>query len=49
MPIQIYNWVNLPQQEFRGLAAAGILVLLVVLLSMNFIAVYIRNKYQVRM
>lgn len=49
MPIQIYNWVNLPQSEFRGLAAAGILVLLIMLLSMNFIAVYIRNKYQVRM
>jgi phosphate transport system permease protein len=48
MPIQIFNWVNLPQAEFRGLAAAGILVLLVVLLSMNFVAVYIRNKYQVR-
>ncbi len=49
MPIQIYNWISLPQAEFRGLAAAGILVLLIVLLSMNFIAVYIRNKYQVRM
>jgi len=49
MPIQIYNWVSLPQAEFRGLAAAGILVLLVVLLSMNFVAVYIRNKHQVRM
>lgn len=48
MPIQIYNWISLPQTEFRGLAAAGILVLLIVLLSMNFIAVYIRNKYQVR-
>ena len=49
MPIQIFNWVNLPQAEFRGLAAAGILVLLIVLLSMNFVAVYVRNKYQVRM
>jgi phosphate transport system permease protein len=48
MPIQIFNWVNLPKVAFRGLAAAGILVLLVVLLSMNFIAVYIRNKYQIR-
>ena len=48
MPIQIYNWVNLPQSEYRGLAAAGILVLLFVLLSMNFIAVFIRNKHQVR-
>lgn len=48
MPIQIYNWVNLPQADFRGLAAAGILVLLIVLISMNFVAVWIRNKYQRR-
>jgi len=48
MPIQIYNWVNLPQAEFRGLAAAGILVLLIVLLGMNSIAIFIRNRYQKR-
>jgi len=48
MPIQIYNWVNLPQSEFRGLAAAGIIVLLAVLLSMNSIAIFIRNRYQRR-
>lgn len=48
MPIQIFNWVSLPNPEFQGLAAAGILVLLTVLLSMNMVAVYIRNKYQVK-
>lgn len=48
MPIQIFNWVNQPQSEFRGLAAAGILVLLAVLLSMNSFAVFIRNRYQMR-
>lgn len=48
LPIQIYNWVSRPQDEFRGLAAGGIIILLVVLLSMNTIAVYIRNKYQMR-
>jgi len=48
MPIQIFNWVNLPQSEFRGLAAAGIIVLLVVLLGMNSIAIFIRNRYQKR-
>jgi phosphate transport system permease protein len=48
LPIQIFNWMSLPQQEFRGLAAAGIIVLLVVLLTMNSIAIYIRNKYQRR-
>lgn len=48
MPIQIYNWVNLPRADFQGLAAAGILVLLIVLIAMNFVAVWIRNKYQRR-
>lgn len=48
LPIQIYNWVSRPQDEFRGLAAAGIIVLLVILLSMNAIAVFLRNKYQIR-
>jgi len=48
MPIQIFNWVNQPQSEFRGLAAAGILVLLAVLLGMNSIAIFIRNRYQMR-
>ena len=48
LPIQIFNWMSLPQDEFRGLAAAGIIVLLVVLLGMNSIAIYIRNRYQRR-
>ena len=48
MPIQIFNWVSLPQQDFRGLAAAGIIVLLLVLLGMNSIAIFIRNRYQRR-
>ena len=48
LPIQIFNWVARPQEDFRGLAAAGIIVLLVILLTMNAIAVFVRNKYQVR-
>jgi len=48
MPIQIFNWVNLPRSEFRDLAAAGILVLLAVLFAMNSIAIFIRNRYQRR-
>jgi len=48
LPIQIYNWVARPQEEFRGLAAAGIIVLLAILLTMNAIAVVLRNKYQTR-
>lgn len=48
IPIQIYNWINMPRVEFRELAAAGIIVLLVVLLVMNSVAIFIRNKYQKR-
>ena len=48
LPIQIYNWVSRPQEDFRGLAAAGIIVLLVILLTMNAIAVFLRNRYQIR-
>ena len=48
MPVQIYNWVQQPQAGFRGIAAAGIIVLLVVLLSMNAVAIYIRNHTQKR-
>jgi phosphate transport system permease protein len=46
LPIQIYNWVSRPQQDFHNIAAAAIIVLLVVLLVMNAIAVFLRNKYQ---
>ncbi|MDP3062511.1 MAG: phosphate ABC transporter permease PstA [Chloroflexota bacterium] len=48
LPIQIYTWVSFPQKDFQGLAAAGIVVLLVVLLSMNSVAIYLRNKFQRR-
>ena len=48
LPLQIFTWVSQPQHEFRGIAAAGIIVLLVVLLSMNAAAIWIRSKYQVR-
>ena len=44
LPIQIYNWVSRPQQEFHQLAAGGIIVLLAVLLMMNTIAIVIRYK-----
>ncbi|CDQ18007.1 phosphate ABC transporter permease PstA [Halobacillus karajensis] len=49
MPIQIYNWTSRPAEEWQFVAGAGIIVLLVVLLLMNSIAVWIRNKYQHRL
>lgn len=48
LPIQIFNWVSRPQDDFRGLAAAGIIVLLVILLSMNAVAIILRDRYQVK-
>lgn len=44
LPIQIFNWAARPQHEFQIAAAAGILVLLAVLLLMNATAVYIRYR-----
>lgn len=46
LPIQIYQWTARPQDVWRSLAAASIIVLLVLLLSMNAIAVIIRNRYR---
>lgn len=48
LPLQIYNWISRPQAEFHQLAAAGILVLLILLLSMNAVAIFLRNRYQTR-
>ena len=48
MPIQIFNWTSRPQAEFRTLAAAASVLLLGMLLAMNALAIYIRNKYQRR-
>jgi len=48
LPIQIYNWVSQPQDGFRSIAAAGIVILIIVLLLMNSIAIWIRVKFQKR-
>jgi phosphate transport system permease protein len=46
LPVQIFNWAGRPQAEFHGLAGAGIIVLLIVLFTMNFGAVLIRQRFQ---
>ncbi len=46
LPIQIFNWVSRPQVAFKENAAAGILVLLTLLLTMNAIAIVLRDRYQ---
>ena len=49
LPIQIFNWTSRPQAEFQQNAAAGIIVLLVVLLTMNSLAILLRNRFQSRL
>jgi phosphate transport system permease protein len=46
LPIQIFNWTGRPQEEFKLLAAAAIIVLLALLLTMNAFAIWLRNRYQ---
>lgn len=45
LPIQIYQWTSRPQAEFRNIAAAAIVVLLTLLLTLNATAVLLRNRY----
>jgi phosphate transport system permease protein len=49
MPIQIFDWITRPSNEtndYRPLAAAGILLLMILLLLMNSVAIWLRNRYE---
>ncbi|MCV7177092.1 PstA family ABC transporter permease, partial [Mycolicibacterium sphagni] len=46
MPVLIYNYIQRPQEEFHILAAAGVIVMLAVLLAMNSFAIWLRNHYE---
>jgi phosphate transport system permease protein len=46
LPIQIYSFLRLPQEEFKLLAAASIVVLLAILLTLNAFAIVVRNRYR---
>lgn len=45
LPIQIYNWTTRPQEQFRNIASAAIIILLTTLLSINALAILLRNRY----
>jgi len=44
LPIQIYIWVSKPQEEFHAIAATAIIVLLALLLTLNAIAIFVRDR-----
>jgi phosphate transport system permease protein len=49
MPIQIFDWISRPSNDvndYKPLAAAGILLLMIMLVFMNSIAIWLRNRYE---
>ncbi len=46
LPIMIYQWIKLPQADFQGLAAAAIIILLAILITMNGFAIWMRNRFE---
>lgn len=46
LPIQVFNWISRPQAAFAENAAAGILVLLMLLIAMNALAIVLRDRFQ---
>ena len=48
MPIQIYQWTARPQGQYGDIAAAAIIVLLALMLTMNAAAIILRNRYSIR-
>ena len=49
MPIQIFDWITRPSNDvndYRPLAAAGILLLMIMLVLMNSVAIWLRNRYE---
>ncbi|MGH2953191.1 MAG: phosphate ABC transporter permease PstA [Solirubrobacterales bacterium] len=48
LPVQIFSYFTRAQDEYQTLAAAGILVMLIVLLAMNSFAIWLRNRYEQR-
>ncbi|MPZ27602.1 MAG: phosphate ABC transporter permease PstA [Micromonosporaceae bacterium] len=48
LPVQIYDWATRPQEDFQVLAAAGVLVMLALVLVMNSFAIWLRNRFEQR-
>lgn len=48
LPVQIYQYAGRPQEDFRILAAAGVIVMLGLLLVVNSVAVWLRHHYEAK-
>ena len=48
MPAQLFTWAGMPEGTYIEKTAAGIMVLLTILISLNTIAIYLRKKFEVK-
>jgi len=48
MPAQIFTWAGMPERAYIERTAAGIMVLLSILLTLNGLAIYLRKKFEVK-
>lgn len=48
MPAQLFTWAGMPEGMYIEKTAAGIMVLLTILISLNAIAIYLRKKFEVK-
>jgi len=48
LPLLIFDWTSRPQPAFAAAAAAASIVLLALLLAMNAVAIFLRNRYTIR-
>lgn len=48
LPVQVYNYQKLAQEEFHTLAAGGVLVMLIMVIAVNSFAIWLRNRYEQR-
>ncbi|NVJ54448.1 MAG: phosphate ABC transporter permease PstA [Campylobacteraceae bacterium] len=48
MPAQLFTWAGMPERMYIEKTAAGIMVLLTILISLNALAIYLRKKYEVK-
>merc|ERR1711879_980477 len=48
MPAQLFTWAGMPERMYVEKTAAGIMVLLAILISLNSLAIYLRKKFEVK-
>lgn len=48
MPAQLFTWAGMPEVMYIEKTAAGIMVLLTILISLNAVAIYLRKKFEVK-